>query len=332
MSDWTSREVRAKFIALTKDYRSPDGDIVAPRCKYYRQDGSEYGFHDVPVHILVDNVRRYVSSHYYHLVRRQHVLGKIMASVPSQYKPKSPRDEPPPPGPTRNRRLHSQFQEQKSNSQLIEKLVLAAGLSPRKGLAIGGCITWWDGQGGVESCSLTGGTWKVSGGRLGRDHTLSDVPNCYVRDCLMDCINRKIEAMERKKKSIRKAAFSDLTEVEIETYCGLVAKRMEELLAAELDLVRMELSNSTSREDAAEKNPEHAAIKEQPGVKTPLPAEEHVKVGSVIYHNCDQVRAMVKRFVNEGSWKLDQFSTCAGRHHAAATDRFLGEAWASNGD
>ena len=91
-----------KHLALTSSYlqhHNPNGAVVAPGGKYYRQDGSKYSFRDVPLQTLVAAVRTYAISHCSPRNRQNEVLDKIMANVPAQYKPKSPQDEPQPPGP-----------------------------------------------------------------------------------------------------------------------------------------------------------------------------------------------------------------------------------------
>lgn len=115
-------------------------------------------------------------------------------------------------------------------------------MTPISATSIRGQITWWDGiapNGGY--CSVTLGTGKVTGGRLGRDHTLDDVPNHFVRDMVLDYISTQLE--EKKRKAALKAVFSDLTAAEIAAY-------QVELEKAKLE---REQKEEREREEAVEK-------------------------------------------------------------------------------
>jgi hypothetical protein len=99
--------------------------------------------------------------------------------------------------------------------------VAAADLESKTALVIKGQITWLDADGDPERVStLHGGTWTVTGGRLGRDHTLEDVPHNHVRDRVMDYINEMIPP--QKQQSVRRAVFTDLSDADIDTYSSLV--------------------------------------------------------------------------------------------------------------
>jgi len=74
---------------------------------------------------------------------------------------------------------------------------------------------------GSVSCSMC--NWEVSGGRLGRDHKLADVPVNYFRDRLMDWITERLED-GLKQRAIRKAICPDLIDAEIEEYVRLIAE------------------------------------------------------------------------------------------------------------
>ncbi|KAI1075842.1 hypothetical protein F5B20DRAFT_558123 [Whalleya microplaca] len=90
-------------------------------------------------------------------------------------------------------------------------------------------IAWQDscdenGNGGVMQPSAQ----KVTGGRLGRghEHTLEDVPNCFVRDFIMENIDLVVE--ENKRDDVRKAVFTDLSTSEIEEYAALIRRKSGE--------------------------------------------------------------------------------------------------------
>lgn len=81
-----------------------------------------------------------------------------------------------------------------------------------------------------------GGMWSpkddyVKGGRLGRDHTLSDVPNHFVRDYLLEQIDEKMEEAEAleetQRQSARRALFPDLTADQVSKYSELLAQKRE---------------------------------------------------------------------------------------------------------
>ncbi|KAI1455153.1 hypothetical protein F4805DRAFT_437023 [Annulohypoxylon moriforme] len=126
----------------------------------------------------------------------------------------------------------------KSNAELIDTLASVTDMEPRTAICIRGSIVFGDSISGGKhwtSGMLTGGTGFVSGGRLGRNHMLSDVPNHYVRDRLMDYIDTQLQddaqlqgctqpEVEEIQQRARLAVFSDLSPSEIEQYSALVAK------------------------------------------------------------------------------------------------------------
>jgi hypothetical protein len=68
----------------------------------------------------------------------------------------------------------------------------------------------------------------LSGGRLGRDHTLEDVPMHYLRDNLVEYISSQMDADEEKKQAVRKAICPDLVDSQIEKYVRLVEEARDE--------------------------------------------------------------------------------------------------------
>jgi hypothetical protein len=73
----------------------------------------------------------------------------------------------------------------------------------------------------------------------------------------------------------------------------------------------------------------------RPGSWQPLPAEWHIEVNRDIFYDCDQVRAMVKRFVDEGEWTIDEFRAALGSEDGLVTreqlNNFLGQSGPRNG-
>lgn len=76
----------------------------------------------------------------------------------------------------------------------------------------------------------------VSGGRLGRNHTLSDVPNHFVRDWLLDEIDEKeneVAALnESQRQTARRALYPDLTADQVSKYSKVLAKKKADDLRA----------------------------------------------------------------------------------------------------
>lgn len=204
-----------------------------------------------------------------------------------------------------------------------------------------------------------GGT--VSGGRLGRDHKLTDVPNHFVRDSIMDYINSEVE--EDKKETARTAVFSDLNPSEIAAYSAFVSKskdeerrketeeeeRLEEImnimdthkpkpksiLKAMNIIQQKELLDKISDDDLDLRqrgNYGHfdtdfegvfkSVVK--PGSRK-LPYEAETACPLVIDLNCDQIRACIKRFTRNGIWSIDQFRLALGANREARTDKVFGE-------
>lgn len=79
-------------------------------------------------------------------------------------------------------------------------------------------ITWHDAQSEDNSAFLVkqDGQLVVVGGRLGRDHTLRDVPNHVVRDQIMRWITDHIPADQRHR--VAGKVFWDLDDLEIKAY------------------------------------------------------------------------------------------------------------------
>lgn len=65
-------------------------------------------------------------------------------------------------------------------------------------------------------------TFEVTGGRLGptEEHTLADVPHCYVRDCLM--ASTFICISPERRDLVREVVFSDLTASQIKEYAAII--------------------------------------------------------------------------------------------------------------
>ncbi|KAH6853195.1 hypothetical protein B0I37DRAFT_400416 [Chaetomium sp. MPI-CAGE-AT-0009] len=366
----------------------PSGILIGMGMKYHRPDGSEYTFQDVPLQAIVESVKRHLRGRTNGISpsRRKEIFDVVMADLPSAYKSKAIwEDEPPPLNP--NAKPTTPFsapkprsEPAKTNAALIDDLARAAGLNPRQTLAVRGQITWFDGAaGGKVSCSVSVGSWEVRGGRLGRDHTLEDVPTCYVRDRIMDYINDQLP--EGKRAAARRAAFSDLNEAEINQYSTLIANERAEAEKPSRELTPLQTAPPPNHHHQQEQ--EEASIAEyyatvgdwrslrhldrqeellrsiddtveltprplvvlrrnvsrlhlsrsviKPGYSNPLPAERLVQVDDDIYHDCDQVRAMIKHFIDGGEWTIDEFRVALGGVSRDQLNTFLGHRGARNG-
>ncbi|KAI0114627.1 hypothetical protein F4776DRAFT_324309 [Hypoxylon sp. NC0597] len=227
----------------------------------------------------------------------------------------------------------------KSNAQLIDTLASAANLHPATATMLRGQIVWSDSHpwGTRDPLGVFDTRTKlVSCGRLGRDHTLSDVPNNYVRDCLMNFINTKLD--ESRQENARRAVFSDLTPTEIEQYSTLIMKVSEDRRKTEDEMIAQIAGDKTAvevdeRDDVSkqalalekvDKNVDLTpkpgfAIRDyhyprrikysviEPGLNEPTPEEEDINPGTDIDRDCDQIRAMIAIFIANTEWTADQF-------------------------
>ncbi|KAK7928769.1 hypothetical protein PG985_005767 [Apiospora marii] len=114
----------------------------------------------------------------------------------------------------------------KTNTQLVEDLKSAPGVDESKLKNRVAFAIHEDANDvpATEPASLDPGKedWEVHGGRLGRDHTLEDVPNHYLRDCLMSFT---IKCMPKDRAAeARRRVFSDLNEGEIAAYSRTIRK------------------------------------------------------------------------------------------------------------
>ncbi|KAI2463919.1 hypothetical protein F4781DRAFT_96650 [Annulohypoxylon bovei var. microspora] len=234
----------------------------------------------------------------------------------------------------------------KSNAQLIDALASAINLEPGRAISIRGSITWADSVSGGKH--YTSGMYNlgygiVSGGRLGRDHMLSDVPNHYARDRLMDYINTQLEEDQRERA--RLAVFSDLSPAEIGQYSVLVMQMMEKIRPkTDAELIALVAGDKPIKTDqerarvlqqgsALEDVYQRVDLTPKPGFATrtydrpgPIiysvaelglreltPAERDLDPGTDIDRDCDQIRAMIAIFANRKEGAVDQFRLTLGQ-------------------
>lgn len=125
-----------------------------------------------------------------------------------------------------------------SNAQLVDIFAEKLNLKPQRKKSLIGNLCFCD------SMSEDGpsGMWSpkddyVKGGRLGRDHTLPDVPNHFIRDWMLEQIDRgenEVEHLnEDEREAARRAVLPDLTGDEVKEYSRILTKRREDEERAE---------------------------------------------------------------------------------------------------
>lgn len=99
----------------------------------------------------------------------------------------------------------------------------------------------------------------VSGGRLGRDHTLPDVPNHFIRDFMLEQIDEKVNEAaaldEHQRQTARRALYPDLTSDQVSEYSEVLAKKRDE------DARAYRAENGIPEEDATPEQIRKCALK-----------------------------------------------------------------------
>ena len=179
---------------------------------------------DVPLKIVINDAESWIESHVEE-GRRSEVWYKTHEGLPSQAR--TPNWDIPPPNP--NQRPSTPYSASRanpapSNAELIDALAKAVNQQDMDHVAAS--IVWADSYSGESSGFLSRreGKLKVSGGRLGRDHTLEDVPNNYVRDRLMGWIQEKVPEQERR--IVQRAVFNDLSDGKLDAYSECIRTQL----------------------------------------------------------------------------------------------------------
>ncbi|KAL7621617.1 hypothetical protein AAE478_008943 [Parahypoxylon ruwenzoriense] len=344
LSDKTIEEV--KYCLVASDYFCLDDHREGPigyGQKHYRQDGSEHTLEDVPLKNIVENIGSWIEKDIPE-DRRIDVFEKVMAGLPGRKKtPKwtrravNPHEKPSTPFSV----SRAAPRAVKSNTKLIETLVSVAGLKEEAD-NIRAQIIYLDAIGDdrrkPELCY--GENPSVRGGRLGRDHTLEDVPNHYVRDRLMDYIDTKLEG--NKQERARKAVFPDLNADERIDYSILIMRQRNYEKALKDMEVEMRYITGSRRSQSERETiylshqiaafgeiDENISLKHRPGSGhnsneimsgsvirpglAPFPSETKLDLGRDIDWDCDQIRAMIKLFTFPGEWTVDDFRLALSR-------------------
>ena len=136
----------------------------------------------------------------------------------------------------------------KANVELIAALAIAVDMEPCDVRLLSAVITANDSWNGKNSGALClGSDPPVTGGRLGRDHTLEDVPNHYVRDEVMKYILDTVPAEAQDR--VQKAVFDDLSEEDLHAYAKCIKAKSEDEVAEE----EAESSSVREKEERVEK-------------------------------------------------------------------------------
>jgi hypothetical protein len=260
----------------------------------------------------------------------------------------------------------------KSNQRLVDDLASALGMEERLKGIVQAQIVYRDALGdekraaGIMIGGDEGGT--VHGGRLGRDHKLSDVPNHFVRDQIMDYLSQAEQYEEDKKQEARTAVFSDLSPSDISAYSALFSTTVEEELDEEYadddhdrleEIMKthkpkpkslLEAKNILQQEKLLDSIPDDTLDLTKRGtygrldmdfegvfksVVKPgshkLDYEAEVKCPTTIDLDCDQVRACIERFTHGGIWSIDQFRLALGQVARPELTKFLEKRGPSEG-
>ncbi|KAI1371275.1 hypothetical protein F4677DRAFT_450542 [Hypoxylon crocopeplum] len=223
----------------------------------------------------------------------------------------------------------------KSNAELIDALASATNMEPRLAISIRSQITLLDSMDNSNGGLLHVGSGRVTGGRLGRNHMLGDVPNHHVRDRLMDYINTMLEEDQRddakKAKEIELDAMDPKPRPLEDTVGRIVGTKSiksaseaaqvarQAALMSEINTkVGMTAKPGFGFRDYDRLKPISRSVA-WPHRKQLTEAESELDIGkdigtdigTDIDMDCDQIRAMIARLTS-WNWTADQFRLVLG--------------------
>ncbi|KAI1120686.1 hypothetical protein F5Y10DRAFT_120335 [Nemania abortiva] len=207
------------------DSYSVDDDRLDIRVKHLKADGSEFTLADIPMKSLVDAIEDHIQM-YIPEYRRTEVYKKVVEGVHGiKQTPKWDRqaDNPRAVPQTPFSESRDPPESRKTNEVLFRKFASASELERETLAHIRGMIVWRDSARSNGTWgAIEWGTFEVTGGRLGptEDHSLADVPNCYVRDRLMAAISADVDP--DRGGQVWKIVFSDLTSSQIKEYAATI--------------------------------------------------------------------------------------------------------------
>lgn len=151
-----------------------------------------------------------------------------------------------------------------TNAQLVDIFAEQLNLTPDRKKSLIGNICFCDGvdeDGNAGLWSLKDDYVTVSGGRFGRErkHTLSDVPNHFVRDFLLEQVDDKVNEgaalNEDQRNAARKTLYPDLTADQLSKYSQVLKKKRED------DQRAYRAENGIPEEDATPEQIRKCALK-----------------------------------------------------------------------
>ena len=110
-----------------------------------------------------------------------------------------------------------------TNESLFNTFGSVSKLDRKTRARIRGMMVWRDSASSNGSWgAIEWDTFKVTGGRLGptEEHTLYDIPHCYVRDCLM--ASTLFDVDPKLRSQVQKALFPDLTSSQLKEYAAAI--------------------------------------------------------------------------------------------------------------
>ncbi|KAI1771450.1 hypothetical protein F4818DRAFT_445140 [Hypoxylon cercidicola] len=195
----------------------------------------------------------------------------------------------------------------KSNAELIDILASTADLTGREAVNIRGQITWFDSMDGIGNSGMFNiGTSLVTRGRLGRDHMLDDYSDIILQKQREIDLKVQAEWDEIRQAVLKKEAQEATKAANLERQDSLINE-----IDKNIDLTPR--PDFDVRDYIKVERIRGSVIK--PGIHRPglsgaapmVPEERDVEVGGDIDRDCDQVRAMIARFIQESEWSCDQF-------------------------
>ena len=320
-------------------------------------DGRWFTWINVPLSRIMDCAESWISTDV-DAERKTEVWNKLHDNLPWELR--APKWEP---RPGKNHYPATQYstcraKKSVTNAELIEKFCNQTG-NDKDYVAVH--IVLQDSLGDDRMSWLTsrGGKPVVVGGRLGRDHTLEDVPHHFVRDQLMSRIERDFPASARR--AIEEAVFLDLSGTQLDFYRKLLETLKQKDIEEALKKSEEVQKKSEEAQEKAEQRrnfyrernqrivndledavksvdcdidltayPEQfAAIDYDPlyalgasctAPKKPYTSKEmSLPTDEDIVYDCDQIRAMIARLVIYGDWAIDDVRQALGQDRKTLT-------------
>ncbi|KAM7192992.1 hypothetical protein V8F33_008040 [Rhypophila sp. PSN 637] len=324
------------FILCAHYFSLPNhrGGVAEPAKQFVTQNGGVITFNKVPVYTFVDAIEREIEKRI-PSDRRTEIYHKVLKGMPG-YKAVPDWDAPSKESMyTEPLTPFSMPRDDNiSNQDLLDALAPAAEITLSSAGGIGTQIAWWDAMSNGKFCAGMSFGGGVDGGRLGRDHkhTISDVPRNYFRDRLMDYINVEVDGPEELSKLPAKPsalislmARSKSTPVSLPKTGNRWMRRQRQDRARHI-MERHEVSTLAQAKKIVLMNDAIKNIDDSIDWQTPKPmgirrprwgkkvtgsvviphiaamrCEYDVDLDDEVDRDCDQVRAMIKKFVT-GFW------------------------------